>query len=62
MLGGAIPPLLAPALSASFGSIAIGVMLSFAAVLSLACTWALTETKDVAMIAPERGEPEPLPA
>jgi metabolite-proton symporter len=62
MLGGAIPPLLAPALSASFGSIAIGVMLSFTAVLSLACTWALTETKDVTMTAPERGEPERLPA
>jgi MFS family permease len=46
ILGGAIPPLLAPALSSSFGSIAIGVMLSVSAVLSYFCTRALVETKD----------------
>jgi metabolite-proton symporter len=44
VLGGAIPPLLAPGLAASFGSIAIGVMLSLLAVLSLVCTYALRET------------------
>lgn len=49
VLGGAIPPLLAPALAASFGSIAIGVMLSFCGVLSLACTCALSETRGRAM-------------
>lgn len=44
VLGGAVPPLLAPGLAASFGSIAIGVMLAVTAVLSLACTYALRET------------------
>ncbi|GAA4696790.1 MHS family MFS transporter [Pseudonocardia yuanmonensis] len=44
VLGGAVPPLLAPGLAASFGSIAIGVMLAVTAVLSLACTYALHET------------------
>lgn len=45
VLGGAIPPLLAPGLTASFGSIAIGVMLSVTGVLSLVCTYALAETR-----------------
>lgn len=49
VLGGAIPPLLAPGLTAAFGSIGIGVMLSFCGVLSLVCTWALTETRGRAM-------------
>jgi hypothetical protein len=49
VLGGAIPPLLAPGLAASFGSIAIGVMLSICGVLSLAFTWALSETRGRAM-------------
>ena len=49
VLGGAIPPLLAPGLAASFGSIAIGVMLSVTAVLSLVCTYALAETRDRAL-------------
>jgi len=46
IVGGAIPPLLAPALTASYGSIAIGVLLSVSAVLSFFCTRALAETKD----------------
>ncbi|GEL17750.1 MFS transporter [Pseudonocardia asaccharolytica] len=46
VLGGAVPPLLAPQLAASFGSIAIGVMLAALAVLSFFCTRALAETKD----------------
>jgi len=50
VLGGAIPPLLAPVLAAAYGSIAIGVMLSLCGVLSLACTWMLTETRGVAMV------------
>jgi MFS family permease len=53
VVGGAVPPLLAPALTASYGSIAIGVLLSVSAVLSFACTAALTETKDRALAAPE---------
>jgi MFS family permease len=56
VVGGAIPPLLAPALTASYGSIAIGVVLSVSAVLSFSCTRALAETKDRALAAraPER--------
>ncbi|MFC5997056.1 MFS transporter [Pseudonocardia hispaniensis] len=46
VLGGAIPPLVAPQLAASFGSIGIGVMLAGLAVLSFFCTRALAETKD----------------
>ncbi|WZH52262.1 MAG: MFS transporter [Nocardioides alkalitolerans] len=41
VLGGAVPPLLAPGLTASYGSIAVGVMLALLAVLSIACTAAL---------------------
>jgi MFS family permease len=51
IVGGAIPPLVAPALTASYGSIAIGVLLSASAVLSLVCTRALAETKDRALSA-----------
>jgi MFS family permease len=49
IVGGAIPPLLAPALTSSYGSIAIGVLLSVSAVLSYFCTRALAETKDRAL-------------
>ncbi|WP_447643539.1 MFS transporter [Nocardioides zeae] len=41
VLGGAVPPLLAPGLTASYGSIAVGVMLALLAVVSIACTAAL---------------------
>lgn len=44
VLGGAVPPLLAPGLTASYGSIAVGVMLAALAVVSLACTALLRET------------------
>lgn len=44
ILGGAVPPLLAPQLTSAFGSIAIGVMLSVTAVISFLCTRALAET------------------
>jgi metabolite-proton symporter len=47
ILGGALPPLIAPALAASFGGIGIGIMLSTLAVLSLACTLRLRETRGV---------------
>ncbi|GAB4583780.1 MFS transporter [Nocardia sp. IFM 10818] len=46
VLGGAVPPLIAAPLSEAFGSIAIGVLLAGLAALSVACTWALVETKD----------------
>ncbi|MEU6701415.1 MFS transporter [Pseudonocardia sp. NPDC046786] len=49
VLGGAIPPLLAPGLAASFGSIAIGVMLSITAVISLVSVSFLHETGNRAL-------------
>ncbi len=49
VLGGAVPPLIAAPLAASFGGIAIGVMLAALAVLSFFCTRALVETKDLAL-------------
>jgi MFS family permease len=61
ILGGAIPPLLAPALTASFGSIAIGVLLSVSAVLSYFCTRALVETKDRTLVS-KPAEPVLVPA
>ncbi|WP_158852484.1 MFS transporter [Saccharothrix deserti] len=51
VLGGAVPPLVAPSLTASFGSIAVGVMLAVTAMISLLCTWALAETRGRAMAA-----------
>jgi MFS family permease len=44
ILGGAVPPLIAPALSAAFGSIAVGAVIAALAVLSVTCTLAMTET------------------
>ncbi|GAA2535100.1 MFS transporter [Pseudonocardia hydrocarbonoxydans] len=49
VLGGAIPPLLAPGLAASFGSIAIGFMMALMGVLSLICVSALRETSNTAL-------------
>lgn len=49
ILGGAIPPLLAAPLAASYGSIAVGVMLAFIGVVSALCTLALKETKDMVL-------------
>ncbi|MET0189260.1 MAG: MFS transporter [Pseudonocardia sediminis] len=46
VLGGAVPPLVATALQASLGSIAIGGFISLLAVLSLLCVLALRETRD----------------
>lgn len=47
VLGGAIPPLLAPGLTSSFGSIAVGVMLAGLALISILCTAALTERSKI---------------
>jgi MFS family permease len=60
VVGGAVPPLLAPALTSSYGSIAIGVVLSVSAVLSFVCTAALAETKDRTLAA-EMAEPDLAP-
>ncbi|MGW5288162.1 MFS transporter [Rhodococcus pyridinivorans] len=49
VLGGAIPPIIAAPLAASFGGIAIGIMLAALGVLSIACTMALAETRDRAL-------------
>ncbi|GAA4971993.1 MFS transporter [Pseudonocardia tropica] len=49
VLGGGVTPLLAPGLAASFGGIAIGVMMAACAALSLACAWALSETRNKAL-------------
>jgi metabolite-proton symporter len=49
VLGGAIPPLVAPGLAAAYGSIAIGVMLSLIGVISLVCVSLLHETRNVAL-------------
>jgi len=47
ILGGAVPPLVAPILATSFGGIGIGLMLAGLGVLSLLCTLALPETRGV---------------
>lgn len=52
VLGGAVPPLAATALVAAYGSSAIGVYLAAMALLSLACTFALRETRNVTMTEP----------
>jgi metabolite-proton symporter len=67
ILGGAVPPLLAPALVGSYGSFAIGVMLSLIGLLSLICVTALPETRQRALEhepparpgRAERGVPKP---
>jgi metabolite-proton symporter len=46
VLGGAITPILAATLVASYGSYSIGIYLAGLGLLSLLCTLALTETKD----------------
>ncbi len=46
IVGGAIPPLVSAPLAATFGSVAIGVLLCALSLLSLFCTKALVETKD----------------
>nr|WP_241386582.1 MFS transporter [Rhodococcus sp. CH91] len=45
VLGGAIPPMIAAPLAASYGSMAIGIMLAGIGLVSLICTAALVETR-----------------
>jgi metabolite-proton symporter len=47
--GGAVPPLLAGTLQATYGSWAIGLMLATIASVSLVCTYLLPETKGIAL-------------
>ncbi len=49
VLGGAIPPMIAAPLAASYGGIAIGIMLAAIGLVSLVCTAALMETRDRAL-------------
>jgi MFS family permease len=46
ILGGAVPLIVAPPLTAAFGGIGVGFYLSFLGLLSLLCALALPETKD----------------
>ncbi|MGQ0573840.1 MAG: MFS transporter [Pseudonocardia sp.] len=59
VLGGAIPPLLAAALAATYGGAAIGWYLAAMAALSLVCTIALGETREADL---ENVQPAPAPA
>ncbi|GAA4021579.1 MHS family MFS transporter [Allokutzneria multivorans] len=45
VLGGAVPPLVATALQASYGSIAVGALMAVYGVVSVACVLALPETR-----------------
>jgi fucose permease len=45
VFGGALPPLIAGTMQATYGSWAIGPMLAFLAVTSFVCTYLLPETK-----------------
>jgi hypothetical protein len=46
VVGGALPPVLAPVVQASFGSVAVGAMLSLLGLLGIVCGLALPETRD----------------
>lgn len=50
VIGGALPPLLAGTLLATYGSWAIGLMLGILALISLACTYLLPETNGAASL------------
>jgi nitrate/nitrite transporter NarK len=49
VVGGAIPPLIAGTLSATYGSWSIGVMLAALMLISLVCTYLLPETKGTSL-------------
>jgi len=49
VIGGALPPLIAGTLVATFGSWAIGLMLAALALTSVACTYVLPETSGTAL-------------
>jgi metabolite-proton symporter len=49
VVGGAVPPLIAGALQATYGSWAIGLMLAIVTAVSLVCTYLLPETKGTAL-------------
>ena len=49
VVGGAVPPLIAGTLQATYGSWAIGPMLAILALASLVCTYLLPETNGTAL-------------
>jgi metabolite-proton symporter len=49
LAGGALPPLIAGTLHATFGSMAIGLLLATVALVSLVCTYLLPETNGTAL-------------
>ena len=49
VFGGALPPLIAGTLQATYGSWAVGPMLAILALASLVCTYLLPETKGTAL-------------
>jgi metabolite-proton symporter len=49
VVGGAVPPLIAGTLQATYGSWAIGIMLAIIAAVSLVCTYLLPETNGTAL-------------
>jgi hypothetical protein len=53
--GGAVPPLIAGTLQATYGSTAIGLMLATVALTSLACTYLLPETNGTTLRSTRRG-------
>jgi len=46
IIGGAIPPLVAAPITAQFGGMAFGVLLAVLSAVSVACVWAVKETRD----------------
>ena len=63
ILGGALPLIVAPRLTAAYGGIGVGVYMAALALLSVLCVLALKETKDVVLdrAAPARMAVELLP-
>jgi MFS family permease len=49
ILGGALPLILAPALTARFGGMGVGMYMAALGLLSVVCVLALKETRDVAL-------------
>jgi len=49
ILGGALPLIVAPPLTAAFGGIGVGVYMAVLGLLSVVCVLALKETKDVVL-------------
>jgi metabolite-proton symporter len=59
VFGGALPPLIAGTVQASYGSWAVGPMLAGLAATSVACTYLLPETKGTVLESPEQLQTSP---